>query len=110
MRRRGAALSGSRSHSSTRTRPTACWRSWSAVPSSGRIRIDIAFEGGVSLAVSVPPATADDLDRALANPDADSFGFEAEDGHYTVSVRKIVFTKRSAREQVVGFGTIDASR
>jgi hypothetical protein len=77
--------------------------------SNGRVRIDIAFEGGVSLAVMVPTATAEDLDRALGNPDADSFSFEAEDGHYTVSVRKIVFTKRSDREQVVGFGAIEAS-
>ena len=74
------------------------------------IRIDIAFEGGVSLAVTVPQATAEDLDRALANPDADSFSFEAEDGHYTLSVRKIVFTKRSQRGQVVGFGAIESAR
>ena len=74
------------------------------------IRVDIAFEGGVSLAVTVPPATAEDLDRALANPDAESFTFEAEDGHYTLSVRKIVFTQRSQREQVVGFGAIEAAR
>jgi hypothetical protein len=74
-----------------------------------RIRVDIAFEGGVSLAVSVPQATAEDLDRALANPDANSFSFEADDGHYTISVSKIVFTKRSDREQVVGFGAIEAA-
>jgi hypothetical protein len=79
------------------------------VPKGDRVRIDIAFEGGISLAVSVPTATVDDLDRALGNPEADSFSFEAEDGHYTVSVRKIVFVKRSAREQVVGFGAIEAS-
>jgi hypothetical protein len=79
------------------------------VASRDRIRIDIAFEGGMSLAVSVPQATADDLDRALANPDAEAFTFEAEDGHYTLAVSKIVFTKRSSREQVVGFGAIEAS-
>ena len=38
-----------------------------------------------------------------------SFSFEADDGHYTISVRKIVFTKRSDREQVVGFGAIEAT-
>jgi hypothetical protein len=74
-----------------------------------RVRVDIAFEGGISLAVSVPPATADDLDRALGNPGAESFTFEAEDGHYTLSVRKIIFVKRSQREQVVGFGAIEAA-
>jgi len=76
---------------------------------SDRLRIDIAFEGGISLSVSVPQATVDDLDRALANPDAESISFEADDGHYTLSVGKIVFVKRSSREQVVGFGAIEAS-
>jgi hypothetical protein len=78
------------------------------VPNS-RVRLDIAFEGGVSLAVAVPVTTADDLDRALADAGADSFSFEAEDGRYTLSVRKIVFTKRSEREQVVGFGAVEAA-
>ena len=76
---------------------------------SDRARIEIAFEGGVSLSVSIPLSTADDLDRALGNPEADSFTFEADDGHYTVSVRKVIFTRRSAREQVVGFGAIEAA-
>jgi hypothetical protein len=74
-----------------------------------RVRLDIAFEGGVSLAVSVPQATAEDLERALGNPDAESISFEAEDGHYTLAVKKIVFAKRSQREQVVGFGAIEAA-
>jgi hypothetical protein len=30
--------------------------------------------------------------------------FEAEDGRYSVAVRKIVFVKRFARESRVGFG------
>lgn len=79
------------------------------MPKHARIRLDIAFEGGQSLAVTVPVATADDLDRALADAAADSFSFEADDGRYTLSVRKIVFTRRSEREQVVGFGAIEAS-
>ena len=74
-----------------------------------RARVEIAFEGGVSLSVNIPLATAEDLDRRLANPEADSFTFEADDGQYTVSVRKIVFTRRSVREQIVGFGAIEAA-
>ena len=77
--------------------------------SADRVRVEIAFEGGGSLSVNVTATTAEDLDRALADPGADSFSFEADDGQYTVSVRKIVFTRRSAREQVVGFGAIGAS-
>ena len=74
-----------------------------------RVRIEIAFEGGVSLSVTIPAATAEDLDRALANPEAESFAFEADDGHYTLSVRKVIFVKRSEREQVVGFGALGGS-
>ena len=74
-----------------------------------RVRLEIAFEGGQALTVSVPAATADDLDRALANGDAESLSFEAEDGRYTVAVRKIVFAKRFLREGPVGFGSIRLS-
>jgi hypothetical protein len=74
-----------------------------------RVRIDIAFEGGIHVAVNVPVETADDLDRALANRNRDSFTFEADDGHYAVVLDKVVFVKRSQREQVVGFGSIEAA-
>jgi hypothetical protein len=69
-----------------------------------RVRLEIAFEGGQAVTVLVPAATADDLDRALASAEADAFSFEAEDGRYTLAVRKIVFAKRYARESRVGFG------
>ena len=68
-----------------------------------RIRIEIAFEGTQVLTVYVPVATADDLDRALAG-DQESLSFEAEDGRYTVHMRKVVYMKRLARESRVGFG------
>ena len=69
-----------------------------------RIRIEIAFEGTQYLTVYLPTSTADDLDRALAGAH-DSLSFEAEDGRYTVSIPKIVYVKRFARESRVGFGT-----
>ena len=70
-----------------------------------KVRIEIAFEGGQAVTVLVPVATADDLDRALANGDVEAISFEAEDGRYTVAVRKVVFAKRYARESRVGFGS-----
>jgi len=69
-----------------------------------RIRIEIAFEGNQVLSAYVSPSTADDLDRALAGAH-DSLGFDADDGRYTVAVRKVVYVKRFARESRVGFGT-----
>jgi hypothetical protein len=72
-----------------------------------RIRLEIAFEGSQVLTVYVPSATADDLDHALGGGH-ESLTFEAEDGRYTVSISKIVYVKRFARESRVGFGA-DAS-
>jgi hypothetical protein len=68
-----------------------------------RLRVEIAFDGNQVLTVAVAPATADDLDRALAG-EQESLSFEAEDGRYTVLVRKVVYVKRLARESRVGFG------
>ena len=68
-----------------------------------RVWLEIAFEGGQSLRVTVPLQTAEDLDRGLAS-EAESFAFEAEDGRYTLALKKIAFVKRYARAETVGFG------
>ena len=70
-----------------------------------RIRIEIAFDRQV-LSVLVPQRTADDLDRALAGDHDSSYSFEADDGRYTVLLRRIVYVKRFARESRVGFGAV----
>jgi hypothetical protein len=69
-----------------------------------RIRIEIAFEGPQVLSVLVPAEAADDLDRALSADGDSAFSFEAEDGRYTVLLRRVVYVKRFARESRVGFG------
>jgi hypothetical protein len=73
------------------------------VADNNRVWLEIAFEGGQALRVLVPLQTADDLDRGLAS-DGESIAFEADDGRYTLALRKIVFVKRYAREATVGFG------
>jgi hypothetical protein len=74
------------------------------VPEAERIRLEIAFEGAQALTVYVTTDVADKLDAALAGGDEKAYAFAAEDGVYTVAVRKIVFVKRFARESRVGFG------
>jgi hypothetical protein len=69
-----------------------------------KIRIEIALDGQQVLSVIVPHQTADDLDRALAGDHDSSFSFEADDGRYTVLVRRVVYVKRFGRESRVGFG------
>jgi hypothetical protein len=68
-----------------------------------RIRLEVAFEGSQVLTVWVDANTADQLEAALAGG-KESLTFDAEDGRYTVSVGKVVFVKRFARESRVGFG------
>ena len=75
------------------------------MPDSDRIRLEIGFEGSQALTVFISGSVADELDRALADRTDGSYSFEAEDGRYTVAVRKIVFVKRFARESQVGFGS-----
>jgi hypothetical protein len=71
-----------------------------------RIRIEIAFDGQQVLSVLVPQQTADDLDRALAGDHDTSYSFEADDGRYTIALKRVVYVKRFARESRVGFGAV----
>jgi hypothetical protein len=69
-----------------------------------RIRIEIGFDGGQGLGALVTTDEADKLEDALAKGGDGVFKIEAEDGRYAISLRKIVFVKRAARESRVGFG------
>jgi hypothetical protein len=71
-----------------------------------RIRIEIAFDGQQVLSVLVAAEAADELDRALAKHPDGSYSFDAEDGRYTVSLARVVYVKRFARESRVGFGAV----
>ena len=71
-----------------------------------RIRLEIAFDGQQVLSVLVPVQTAEDLDRALAGDHDSAYSFEADDGRYTVHLRRVVYVKRFARESRVGFGAV----
>jgi hypothetical protein len=69
-----------------------------------RIRIEVGFEGGQGIAALVPIAVAEELERALGNGSDGAHRFEAEDGVYTVALRRVAFVKRSPRESRLGFG------
>ena len=68
-----------------------------------RIRIEIAFDGGQVLAAFVPEQAANELERALGEGGDGSFPLDAEDGRYTISLRRVVYIKRFTREARVGF-------
>jgi hypothetical protein len=68
-----------------------------------RVRVEIGFDGGQIMGAYVELATADELERALDKGSDGSFALEAEDGRYTVSLRRVVYVKRFTREGRVGF-------
>ena len=70
-----------------------------------RTRIEVAFDAGQALGVLVSAADADALERALQSGSEEAFQLEAEDGRYTVALKRVVYVKRFARESRVGFGT-----
>ncbi len=69
-----------------------------------RIRIEIGFEGGQIMGALVDGDAVDRLERALGSGDDGSLTLDVEDGRYTVSLQRIVYVKRFAREGRVGFG------
>ena len=52
----------------------------------------------------VTVAGADELERALADCNAEAHVLDATEGRYTIALRRIVYIKRYARESRVGFG------
>jgi hypothetical protein len=68
-----------------------------------RVRIEIGFDGGQVMGTLVEVGAADELEKALADAGEGAFAIEAEDGRYTISLRRIVYVKRFTREARVGF-------
>jgi hypothetical protein len=79
------------------------------VAESERVRIEIAFDGGQIMGALVSAAAADALEQALGSGSGEaSLALDAEDGRYTVALRRVVYVKRFARESRVGFGSAAA--
>jgi len=68
-----------------------------------RVRIEIGFAGGQIMGAYVELWAADELERALDDGRDGGLALEAEDGRYTVALRRIVYLKRFSREGRVGF-------
>jgi hypothetical protein len=68
-----------------------------------RVRIEIAFDGGQIMGAYVELSAADALERALDDGKDGALALEAEDGRYTVALRRVVYVKRFSREGRVGF-------
>jgi hypothetical protein len=74
------------------------------VADGDKTRVEIAFDGGQIMSGLVTAASIDALERALGGGEDGTLQLEAEDGGYTVVLRRVVYVKRFAREARVGFG------
>jgi hypothetical protein len=78
---------------------------------SERVRIEIAFDGGQIMGAFVAPPSADALEQALGSAERlagtgeAALALDAEDGRYTIALKRVVYVKRFARESRVGFGS-----
>jgi hypothetical protein len=72
-------------------------------PADGRVRLEIAFEGGQIVGGNVSAQSADGLQAALAADEA-VFDLVTEDGTYVIALRKVVYVRRTERETQIGFG------
>jgi hypothetical protein len=68
-----------------------------------RVRVEIGFDGGQIMGASVEVGAADELERALSDGRDGALALEAEDGRYSVALRRVVYVKRFSREGRVGF-------
>ena len=70
-----------------------------------RVRIEVGFDGGQVMGALVPIGTADELERSLGGDPDGALTLEADDGRYTVPLRRVVYLKRFAREARLGFSS-----
>ena len=68
------------------------------------VRIEVGFDGGQIMSALVTADGADALERALRDEGPPLIALDADDGRYTIVLRRVVYLKRFARESRVGFG------
>jgi len=68
------------------------------------VRIEVGFDGGQIMSALVTGEGAEGLERALREEGPPLIVLDANDGRYTIVLRRVVYLKRFAREATVGFG------
>ena len=74
------------------------------MPDQDTVRIEVAFDGGQTISLTISAKDAAALEQALEQGRTEALTVEAETGRYTIALHRIVYTKRLARESRVGFG------
>jgi hypothetical protein len=73
--------------------------------SNERVVVEIAFDGGQIMGARITSASADELEQALAARNDGALTLDADDGHYTIPLGRVVYLKRFTREARLGFSS-----
>jgi hypothetical protein len=68
------------------------------------VRVEVGLDGGQILSTLVTTSSADALERSLNAGAAGALELEAQDGTILLSLPRVLYAKRFARESRVGFG------
>jgi hypothetical protein len=71
--------------------------------SDERVRVDIGFQGGSTLTVSVTAVEADSLEQRLQSGDGGVAALDSDDGRLLVVLAHVLYVRRHARGSRVGF-------
>ena len=71
--------------------------------SDDRARVDIGFEGGSTLTVSIVPLEADSLEQRLRAGDGGIAELETEEGRLLIVLAHVLYVRRHSRGSRVGF-------
>ena len=70
---------------------------------SERVRLDIGFKGGATLAVAVTVPEADALEQGLRQGSGGVVELDADDGRLLVVLAHVLYVRRHSRGSRVGF-------
>ena len=73
--------------------------------SAERVVVEIGFDGGQIMGARLTEASADELEQALAGDRDGALALDADDGRYTIPLRRVVYMKRFTREARLGFSS-----
>ena len=73
--------------------------------SEERIVLEIGFDGGQIMGARVTAESADRFESELSRGQDGAVVLDADDGRYTIPLRRVVYVKRLTRESRLGFSS-----
>jgi hypothetical protein len=70
-----------------------------------RVVLEIGFDGGQIMGARVTGESADAFEAKLSRAEDGSVVLDADDGRYTIPLRRVVYVKRLTRESRLGFSS-----